>query len=184
MRIIAGSLKGRKLKPVTIPGIRPTGDKVREAIFSILYQSVVGANVADLFAGTGALGMEAMSRGASHCVFVDGNPQALALITANLKTLGLENTTYTIRWDASKNLQCLKRTGLKFDLIFADPPYAMDAVKSTLEHLASAEVLNPGAIVVFETAAGEDVLEESGPFCRTDQRKYGKTLVSFFRFML
>ncbi|MBI9076501.1 MAG: 16S rRNA (guanine(966)-N(2))-methyltransferase RsmD [Desulfatibacillum sp.] len=184
MRIIAGTLKGRKLQPIKIPGIRPTSDKVREAIFSILHQRVNNANVADLFAGTGAMGMEAMSRGASQCVFVDDNPLALELISANLKTFGLDDNTQAIRWDAAKNLLCLKRTGLSFDLVFADPPYAMDAVQSTLDNLARANILNPEATVVFETAYNKNILEKTDAFSRSDQRKYGKTLVSFFRFML
>ncbi|SHJ25828.1 16S rRNA (guanine(966)-N(2))-methyltransferase RsmD [Desulfatibacillum alkenivorans DSM 16219] len=184
MRIIAGSRKGRKLKPVNIPGIRPTSDRVREAVFSILYQTVVEANVADLFAGTGAMGMEALSRGAAHCLFVEGNPKALSLINENLKHMDLEKNSQSVRWDAMKNLQCLKRTGLKFDLIFADPPYALNAVEDVLQVLAESDALNPEAVVVFESAANQEVVEKTNAFELTDQRKYGKTLVSFFRFML
>ena len=184
MRIIAGSCKGRKLKPVNIPGVRPTPDRVREAIFSILHQTVVKANVADLFAGTGAMGMEALSRGAAHCVFVDGNPKALALINKNLKHLGLEKASQSVRWDAVKDLRRLTRTGLKFDLVFADPPYAMQAVEEVLQRLAESDALDSKAMIVFESAAGQEIPAKSGPFELVDQRKYGKTLVSFFRFVL
>ncbi len=184
MRIIAGTHRGRKLKPVNVPGIRPTSDRVREAVFSILFDRVKEAVVADLYAGTGAMGMEALSRGASRCIFVDSNPKALSLMQANLQLLGLEEQSSTIRWNAAQDVLCLQRTGLAFDLVFADPPYAMDAVEATLSNLAEAEVLKPGSTVVFETNHRQEVPEDTPGFTLADQRKYGKTLVSFFSFMI
>ncbi len=184
MRIISGALRGRKLNPLKEAGIRPTSDRVREAIFSILYTRIEDANVADIFAGTGAMGIEALSRGAARVVFVDNNPAALSIINTNLESFSLQDQAEAIRWDVTKSAQGLARSGVTFDIVFVDPPYRTPSFEFILENLAASKALNSGALIVFEHSSREKPQPKYDNFELTDQRKYGKTLVSFFSFML
>lgn len=184
MRIIAGSLKGRKFCPIKGAFIRPTADRVREAVFSIIHTSLENAVVADIFAGTGAMGIEALSRGAASAVFVDKSQAAISLIRTNFEDFNLTSKAKAICWDMVKNSDCLAMSGKNFDLVFVDPPYNMPDYEKIFVNLAKAKVLKPGAKVVLEHDAKREVLPQYGDFTRTDQRKYGKTVVSFFVFML
>ena len=179
LRIIAGELKGRKL--VTVPGIktRPTADRVRESIFNILDFRVRGASVLDLFAGTGAMGIEALSRGAAAVVFADDNPAALGALKKNIKNCSLENRTRTIQWNILQNLNILRAHQPAFNLAFLDPPYNKNMVQPALSNLGLSRCLTNGALVVIEHSTLEPVPENSPGFKISDQRRYGKTLVSF-----
>lgn len=148
MRVIAGTFKGRRLKAPTWDGLRPTSDKLRETLFNIVAARVEGARVLDGYAGTGAVGIEALSRGAGHVTFVETDPRAAALVEANLALCGVEGG-YTIqRGDVASVLRRLP-AGAAFDLILLDPPYDVDAVRA-LE--AAASVLSPDGLVVLERA--------------------------------
>jgi len=179
IRIIGGELKGRKL--VTVSGVRtrPTADRVREAIFDILDYRVRGASVLDLFAGTGAMGIEALSRGAESAVFADDNPAALGTLKKNLKNCSLENRARTIKWNILKNLNILHSHKPAFNLAFMDPPYNKNMVQPILSNLALSRCLTNGAMVVIEHAMREQIPDNSPGFNISDQRRYGKTLVSF-----
>ena len=135
LRIIGGELKGKKL--YTIPGtlIRPTADRLRESIFNILSYLVKEAVVLDLFAGTGALGIEALSRGADSAVFIDNNKKALSVIERNIQSCAVDNRSQIIRWDIVKNLNCINSVDSKFNLVFMDPPYNKGMIKPTLNNL-------------------------------------------------
>ncbi len=149
MRVIAGSYKGRRLKAPTWDGLRPTSDKLRETLFNIVAARIDDARVLDGYAGTGAVGIEALSRGAGHVTFVETNPRATALIEANLALCGVERG-YTIhRGDVASVLRRLP-AGAAFDLILLDPPYDADTVTQALE--AAAAVLSPDGLVVLERA--------------------------------
>ena len=182
MRIIGGICKGRRLAAVRGDRVRPTTDKHRESIFNIVSSEIPGATVLDLFAGTGALGIEALSRGASYAVFVDAFQGALAAVSQNLRACRLETRAKLFKRDALKNLNCLKP--FAFDLVFMDPPYDLKAVEKTLEKLEKCGCLKQDALIVAEHSADEIPEPNSENFRLADRRRYGKTLVSFFHFVI
>ncbi|MGD9382499.1 MAG: 16S rRNA (guanine(966)-N(2))-methyltransferase RsmD [Desulfobacterales bacterium] len=184
LRIISGRLKGKKLRSVRGVTIRPTADRLRESIFNILSNQVLNAMVLDLFAGTGALGMEALSRGAESAVFVDNNPGALSVIQRNITSCAFDKQAHIIKWDIKKNLDCLKSAGTAFDLVFMDPPYNQGMVKSALFNLEQTGSLEQAARIVVEHSPLEPIPEDIFMFEIADRRKYGKTLVSFLTYMV
>jgi 16S rRNA (guanine966-N2)-methyltransferase len=179
MRIIAGAFKGRRLAPVK-GLIRPTSAKVREAVFSILGAEVLGARVLDLFAGTGALGIEALSRGAAEAVFVEDHPEALKVLRRNLEALGLLNRTTVWPLPVTTALKKLAGRGERFGLAFMDPPYGGGESVAALSALASLNLLWPRARVVVEHSRRENLPEERGALTRLEVRRYGDTQVAFY----
>ncbi len=184
LRVISGRLKGKKLHSVRGLTIRPTADRLRESIFNILSYRVLNAMVLDLFAGTGALGMEALSRGAESAVFVDNNPGALSVIQRNIKSCSFDKQAHIIKWDIKKNLNCLKSEGTAFDLVFMDPPYNQGMVKPALFNLEQTRSLEKGARIVVEHSPLEPIPDHVFMFEIADQRRYGKTLVSFLTYVV
>jgi len=184
LRIIAGQLKGRKLASVRGSRTRPTAERTREAIFNILAYRVRQAAVLDLFAGTGALGLEALSRGAQSVVFVDSEREALAALRHNIAATGLQSQTDILRWNIVRNLNCLAGFGPRFDLVFMDPPYNKNTLAPVLSHLHRSGCLHRGAMIVVEHGLQEPLPEDDGPFRLDDQRRYRKTLVSFLDYVL
>jgi 16S rRNA (guanine966-N2)-methyltransferase len=184
LRIIGGELKGRKL--VTVPGLetRPTADRVRESIFNILGAGVRGALVLDLFAGTGAMGIEALSRGAESVVFVDNNKTAMMALTKNIKICALESRANIIKWNILKNLNVIGGFPAAFNLVFVDPPYNKDMIQLTLSNLDKSRCLENGARVAIEHSPREPISVEDQNFKISDQRRYGKTLVSFLIYVI
>lgn len=182
MRIVAGHLRGRKLASISGLRIRPTPDRVREALFNILGPRPVGATVLDLFAGTGALGIEALSRDAQAAVFIDSGTQALAVLRKNIALCRIEARSNLIQWDIRKNLNCLKNYPQYFDLVLMDPPYRRDLVESTLNHLLGIETLAPGALIVVEHDPAEIIHPPAATIVAVDSRRYGRTQLSFFEF--
>jgi 16S rRNA (guanine966-N2)-methyltransferase len=176
MRIVRGSLGGRVLRAPHGADTRPTSEKVREAIFNIL-PDVEGMQVLDLFAGSGALGIEALSRGAAHATFIDQAKPALAAVRGNLRELGLEARSTVLGGDAVA-LAARHVPASPWQLVFVDPPYRSDlAVRAvqTLAHLAQ------DAVIVIEHDRRNAPPDELRSLLRTDQRRYGDTLVSFYR---
>jgi 16S rRNA (guanine966-N2)-methyltransferase len=184
VRIVSGSLRGRKLRSLRGMAVRPTADKVREAIFNILSFRVLGAVVLDLFAGTGALGIEALSRGAAFAAFTDRDTRSVSVIGQNISDLGLGDRTKIIRWDIAKNLNCIKKIRSDFDLVFMDPPYNCDLIVPTLFNLRESRALKPGSCIVAEHSDTESPPSDCPGYAIADRRKYGKTLVSFLDYMI
>jgi len=184
MRVISGTLKGRRLMAPAGMATRPTADRIKESVFNILAGSVQAKRVLDLFAGTGALGIEALSRGAAHAVFVDQAKAALSAIRRNIRDLGLEDHTRVIHWNILNNLNCLKLERDTFDLVFLDPPYETNAVTPALTGLLSCGALTAGARVIIEHSSREPIVQPMDKLILMDQRRFGKTLVSFFDTML
>jgi 16S rRNA (guanine966-N2)-methyltransferase len=184
LRIIGGDLKGKKLKTIHGKLIRPTGDRIREAIFNILSTRVAKATVMDLFAGTGALGIEALSRGAQRALFVDNGKEALAVLKQNIVVCGLGEKADIMRWNIRQNLNGVKSIGQKFDLIFLDPPYNKNLITPSLVNLEKSEALKNNACIVVEHSVYETLPADLCMFHLTDQRKYGKTLVSFLNYVI
>jgi 16S rRNA (guanine966-N2)-methyltransferase len=179
MRIVRGTLGGRVLRAPAGADTRPTSEKVREAIFNIL-PDVEGMQVLDLFAGSGALGLEALSRGAAHATFVDQGKAALTSVRANLRELGIEARATVLAGDAV-TLAARHVPATSWQLVFIDPPYRSDlAVRSAaaLAHLAA------DAVVVIEHDRRNAPPDRIGSLLRTDERRYGDTMVSFYRVQL
>ncbi len=181
MRVIAGRCKGRRLSGPKGASVRPTSDKVREAVFDILPRPFPYSRVLDLFAGTGAMGIEALSRGAAEAVFVDSNASAVRVIKANLEACGLLDTSRVYRRDARDALRTLEKKGERFDAIFIDPPYDTSLVAGTLEEIDNLGLLNPGGVVVAESSKRAPVAPSLASMELADERKYGDTLVYFYR---
>lgn len=178
MRITGGRMRGRRLAAPKTRDIRPTSDRVREAVFSMVGQDLEGLNVMDLFAGTGALGIEALSRGCARAVFVDNSGRALELIRRNLLLCGPEQAARVIRWDLSRGLpgNALIPEG-RFDLVFMDPPYGRSLASPVLESLGASDLLGPDALVIVETASGETPQVPQGLMKPLRSRVYGDTKI-------
>jgi 16S rRNA (guanine(966)-N(2))-methyltransferase RsmD len=180
MRIIAGTLKGRRLDTPAWTGLRPTSDKLRETIFNVLAPRVAGARVLDLFAGTGALGIEAISRGAAHVTFVDSDPRAERLVAGNLSRCGVRDGYAIIRASADRAARTLVAAGssfVPFDIILLDPPYdraPADALRG-VEELLSAE-----GVAVLEHARRTASPEVIGGLSRTRLLTSGDSALSFY----
>ena len=173
MRVVAGRLRGRRLAAPRGTLTRPTSDRVREALFAVL-GDVTGARVLDLFAGSGALGIEALSRGAAHGTFVDGDPAAVGAVRRNLAALDLEADAEAHRADARAFLRNARGAGHEYDLVFVDPPYRRAAALAGELSEALPPVLAPGARVVAESDRRAP-LELALPL--RDERRYGETLI-------
>ncbi len=182
MRIIAGDLKRKKLFSSKGQNTRPTSDRLRESIFNILSNRFVGVFVLDLFAGTGALGIEALSRGALFSYFIDNEQQAISTIKKNIQSCKLENKSRALQWDISKNLRCIQNLPKKFDLVFIDPPYHVDLIKPALINLQQSDSLQKGATIVIEHSLYEPIPGSVKYFPIIDQRKYRKTLLSILTY--
>ena len=180
LRIISGKLKGKKLFTLKGMDLRPTSDRVKEAIFDILQNCIQGQEVLDLFAGTGALGIEALSRGAKRAVFVEGSPQSLAVLYKNLEACRLREQAEVLSQEVQRGIKILSERGEAFDLIFLDPPYGKGLARRALQALSGRSILASEALVVAEHSPAED-LDAIPSLERIDQRRYGSTLVSFFR---
>ncbi len=179
MRIIGGQLRGKKLSPVRAKAVRPTSDRLRESVFNILVGNIEGMVVLDLFAGTGALGIEALSRGAREAVFVDRSRDAVALISQNIRACRLGSQSTVIRWDITRNLNCLRGIEQTYGLVFLDPPYDRGHVLPALQNLVRYRLLEAAADLIVEHSPSEVIAPLPDGLTITDTRKYGKTLVSF-----
>jgi 16S rRNA (guanine966-N2)-methyltransferase len=179
LRITGGRLRGKKLH--SVPGLltRPTASRVRESVFNILSFDVEETRVLDLFAGSGVLGLEALSRGARFALFIDHHRQPVSVIQKNISSCGLDADTRVIRYNLQHEFSWAPAHGSGFQLVFMDPPYNRGFINSTLARLHAAGLLEHDAIVVVEHSAMEPIVEEEMPFALRDQRSYGKTLVSF-----
>jgi 16S rRNA (guanine966-N2)-methyltransferase len=182
MRIVAGSAKGRVLAaPKSDDVIRPTADRVRETLFNILGQRCDGLTVLDLFAGTGALGLEAVSRGADSAVLIDRHRESLGLCRQNAAALGMTAQVEIISTDAIEGIALLGRQNRTFQLVFVDPPYQFQMGLPVLNGLAAASIVSVGGVVVLEAGLREVFPEAVGPFRRIEQRTLGITRLSIFR---
>ena len=178
MRVITGKARGVALKTPDGMTTRPTTDRVKEALFSIIQFDIPCARVLDLFGGTGQLGIEALSRGAKSAVFVDAGEPACRLIKENLKRTKLENDATVIRADYMQYLcSC---TG-KFDIVFLDPPYAEVFLENSLKKLTEIDILESGGIIVAERPVGKDLPWDFPGFSRSKDYKYGNTLLTLYR---
>ena len=175
MRIVGGEARGRPLRAVPGKSVRPTADRVRQSLFDALGQRMDGLAVLDLYAGTGALALEAVSRGAGRAVLVENDARACAAIFHNIASLGYDGRCRVIRGELPQALEQLG--GDRFDLVFSDPPYASRAAQKTVEALAVNQVLAPAARVVLEMDRREPAPAPPAGLRLADERRYGDTRV-------
>jgi 16S rRNA (guanine(966)-N(2))-methyltransferase RsmD len=175
VRIIAGSLKGRRLKAPTWDGLRPTSDKLRETLFNILAPRIAGARVLDGYAGTGAIGIEALSRGAAHVTFVERDRRAQALIAANLVHCGIADGYAIIRASADRAFADLAGAASVFDVVVLDPPYGQESGSE-----AAGPLVAPGGVLVLEHASRSQAPDAMGPLARTRDVLSGDSALSFY----
>ena len=178
MRVITGTARGVQLKTPEGMTTRPTADRVKEALFSIIQFEIPGAKVLDLFGGTGQLGIEALSRGAKSAVFVDAGEPACKLIRENLKRTRLEHQASVVRSDY---LQYLKRSREQFDIVLLDPPYAEVFLENALKCITEIDILQSGGIIVAERPLGKELPWDFEGYTRSKDYKYGKTLLTIYR---
>ena len=176
MRVITGTARGVQLKTPEGMLTRPTADRVKEALFSIINFDIPGAKVLDLFGGTGQLGIEALSRGAERSVFVDAREDACKLIRENLRRTKLEGTV--VRSDYMDYLNRCKET---FSIIFLDPPYAEEYLENAIKRITEIDILETNGIIVAERPFGKELPWEFDDYQRSKDYKYGKTLLTIYR---
>ena len=178
MRIISGSARGRKLKEPSSLSIRPTSDMVKESVFNIVQFDLEGRRVLDLFAGTGQLGIEALSRGAKSAVFVDSKPEALKLIRENLKLSGFSDSASVYAGDAMKYLAGdSRRKNERFDIVFIDPPYDAGLTGNALFKIIEFDKLNPNGIIICELKAECVAPEVAPPYHIKKEYRYGSVKI-------
>ena len=184
MRVISGSARGRRLLAPQGMRVRPTADRVKEALFSIIISregSLEGKRVLDLCAGTGSLGIEALSRGAAEAVFVDNHQESAQLISRNIELAGFAGKGRVLARAAQAALRELEGRGERFQLIFLDPPYRQGLTLQLLLALAGSRLLDETALVVAEFASGEELATTFGVLRECDRRRYGDTSVAFYK---
>lgn len=183
MRVISGTAGGRKLAAPRGMGTRPTADRVKEALFNILagiIEPYDSCSVLDVFAGTGNLGIEALSRGARWAVFIDNNREAADVVAKNLQTTGFSRKAQIIVRDYHAALSMLAAAGNKFQLVFLDPPYRKELLETCLAQCAATALLQDGGVLVAEHSARDVLAEQFGALHQWDKRVYGDTALTFF----
>ncbi|PKM82591.1 MAG: 16S rRNA (guanine(966)-N(2))-methyltransferase RsmD [Firmicutes bacterium HGW-Firmicutes-14] len=181
MRVITGIAKGRRLRSLKGMETRPTLDRIKESLFNIIGSLLPGTNFLDLFAGTGAIGIEAISRGANKAVFVEKNHRAVRVIKENLELTGLADRAEIYCSDVDRALETIAEGKQKFDIIFLDPPYKKDRAAAALKKLNEIKVSTQGGLVIVESGRTDVLPREEGIFRLIRQEKYGDTVLSFYR---
>ena len=182
MRITAGELKNRKIKSREGRETRPTLERIKEAIFSIIGNKVEKSVFLDLYSGTGNIAIEALSRGAARAVMIEEDKEALRIIIENVNNLQLEGRCRAYRNDVFRALEILGRKNEKFDIIFIDPPYKENITSETIEKICESNVLKEEGIIISEHSVYEKLENKIGKFVKYDERDYNKKVVSFYRF--
>ncbi|MFZ5966331.1 MAG: 16S rRNA (guanine(966)-N(2))-methyltransferase RsmD [Bacillota bacterium] len=180
LRVIAGSLRGRRLKAPKGLNTRPTTDRIKESIFSMIHGFIPESIVLDLFSGTGNLGIESLSRGAAKAYFVDKSKESIQIIKENIAETGLQDKSMAILSDAFKVLNRLSEEGIKFDIIFLDPPYLKDLIMPCIHTILREKLLNDNGIIVIEHDSKDILPEKIDSISIYKQKKYGNTTISIY----
>lgn len=180
MRIIAGEAKGRRIIAPEGRETRPTSDRVKEALFNILMNELPEASVLDLFAGSGNLSLEALSRGAAHCTMVDSSRESVRIIHKNTEMLKYQNLCEVYENDANSALDALSRRSIRFDIVFLDPPYHKDMIPACIEKISKYSLLEDGGVIAAEHDIRDELSERIGNFELYKRSVYGDTILSFY----
>ena len=182
MRIIAGVFKGRKLEKIDTDGIRPTSDRVKEALFSILGDNVINSKFLDLFSGCGSIGIEAYSRGAAEVIFVDASIKSIEILNSNIRKIGIEKYIEIVNMNYNNAICKLADRGKKFDIIFADPPYKSNIYFDILRMIDHKNILTKNGIVVIEQDSKEPESYINGYLKLIKKKIYGNSQLLFYTF--
>lgn len=180
MRIIAGKARGRKLLSPPTYETRPTLDRVKESMFSMIQWNIPNAVVIDVFAGTGSLGLEAASRGAKECYLVDKSPVTFPVLKKNIESLGFGDFCHALNTDAYSALRSLASRGKVFDLMFIDPPYMKNLIPEAIEIIEEKNLLKEDGLIVTKIDSSEEIFEGTEKIKLTKVKKYGNTTVCFY----
>lgn len=181
MRVIGGNARGRRLKVPKGQSVRPTSGRVKEALFNILPRDLSGIKFLDLFAGTGNVSIEAISRGAAEAILIDSSPKSGKVIRENLRKLRFTDRTRVWIIPVFRALRLLARRGESFDMIFLDPPYERNWIEASLKIIAQGSLLRLSGTLIVEHSAREEMKSNYGSLVMDDQRNYSGTLLSFFK---
>lgn len=182
MRVIAGGFRGRKLETIDDRTVRPTSDKVKGSLFNIISEYIFDSEFLDLFAGSGAIGIEAISRGAANTFFIDISNDSLKVLRKNLSTLHIEDKFEIYNADYKTAIEKFKLRNIKFDIIFIDPPYSKGIAQDALELVEEAGVLSHKGIIAIEHDEKDVMPQNQGKLILIKQKKYGSTKLSFYTY--
>ncbi|KRQ86941.1 Ribosomal RNA small subunit methyltransferase D [Caloramator mitchellensis] len=180
MRIITGLAKGRIIKAPEGMITRPTSDRVKEALFNIIRNKVYDSNVLDLFAGSGNLGLEALSRGAKHCTFIESDKNAFRVLKENIYNLCFDDKSTTYFGDSFTILKSIRNQNMKYDLIFLDPPYGKGLVERSIGAIYELKIFSDNCLIVAELDQNDAIIENIGEFKNYRVEKYGRTLIALW----
>ena len=180
MRIISGKWKGRRLYSVKGSNTRPTSDRVKEAVFNIIREKIEDSNILDIFAGTGSMGFEALSRGSNKTVFIERDIRAAQIIVKNAKMLECHHMIQIIKKDVFRALDDLAKSEYIFDIIFIDPPYSTNIEKDVILSILEAGIMDAKGIIILEHDYRDKMLDKIGEIVKFDLRKYGNTGISLY----
>lgn len=181
MRVITGQAKGRKLKAPKGMNTRPTSDRTKESLFNIIGDRLLDKTILDLYAGTGAIGIEALSRGADSAVFVEKDPRVVKIIRENLALTGLTGQAEIICQDVDLAVSVLASQNRTFDMIFLDPPYLRNMLQNSIEKLDQYGIITPGGLVIAESSKLDLLLDRYGSLLLLRRQRYGDTILSFYQ---
>lgn len=180
LRVISGKVRGLKLDTPKNDDVRPTTDRVKESLFNIINSYIMDSRVLDLFAGTGSLGIECLSRGAEKCVFVDVSKESISIVKSNIKKARVENESVVINADFKEAIKRLEGKD-KFDVIFMDPPYYKEMFVKALESVDNADLLDEEGIIMIEHDSKDSFPEKIGRLIQNKSKKYGNTTLTFYK---
>lgn len=182
MRVIAGSFRGRKLETIDDRTVRPTSDRVKESLFNIISGHILDSQFLDLFAGSGAIGIEALSRGSTNVFFIDINNDSLKTLRKNISTLHIEDKIEIYNADYKTAIEKFKFKNIKFNIIFIDPPYSKGIAQDALALVEEASVLLQNGIIAIEHDEKDAMPQNQGKLFLLKQKKYGSTKLSFYTY--
>lgn len=180
MRVITGVYRGRRLESIEGMDIRPTSDMVKESLFNILSSEIIESNFLDLFGGTGGVGIEAISRGAKHVVFIDNSIKSIKVLRKNLENLGINDNVEVFNTDYLTAISKLHSNGKLFDIIFIDPPYSTGIAQRALEQINEEKILKAGGIIIVEHDLRDSMPDRVGSMAMYRDKRYGNTKLSFY----
>ena len=180
MRVISGKARGLKLNTPKNEDVRPTTDRVKESLFNIINGYIIDGDVLDLFAGTGSLGIECLSRGANKCVFVDINKTSIDIVKSNIKKARVEDNAEILNIDYKSAIERVKNKNYKFDIIFMDPPYYENMFIDSLKKIDESDILKDDGIIVVEHDTKQKFPESIGKLIKDRSKKYGNTTLTFY----
>ena len=181
MRVISGKVRGLKLDTPKNEDVRPTTDRVKESLFNIINPYIIDSNVLDLFAGTGSLGIECLSRGASSAIFVDVSKESINIVKSNIKKARVENESTILNLDFKSAINSLSSKNKQFDVIFMDPPYYKNMFSDALSAVDNNNLLKEDGIIVVEHDTVDKFPDNMGRLYKSREKKYGNTTLTFYK---